>query len=258
MPADRNFDALSGKFKQRIYGNNKGNIRLAVLERDLAEYIDWFSAQDATQARQILDVGAGQGQFALKLAGQNRMLVLADISRNMLSEAQQNHQAAGSSHVYCVQAALQQLPFATQQTFDLVLCHAVLEWLRDPLDGLRQLAPWIGAQGFLSLMIYNEHGVVLRNMLRGNLRYIARGDFSGQDASLTPQNPLTPQAVEQCLQELGLRILCKSGVRTFYDYMEKRGEAQCSLDDILAVEFRYNRVEPFASIGRYVHYVCGR
>ena len=54
---DQHFDDLAVRFARKIYGNNKGAIRLAVLQADLQEILP--------QQLRVLDMGAGLGNMAL-------------------------------------------------------------------------------------------------------------------------------------------------------------------------------------------------
>lgn len=76
---DRNFDGIAPRFTRNIYHSAKGQLRLAILRRDFAEFLPMHNAP-----LRVLDAGGGQGQFALELAGQGHSLVLTDISAEML------------------------------------------------------------------------------------------------------------------------------------------------------------------------------
>ena len=58
---DRNFDDLAKRFKKNIYGGLKGDIRLAVLERDCAAYLHIAPFNISAECWTILDAGGGQG-----------------------------------------------------------------------------------------------------------------------------------------------------------------------------------------------------
>jgi len=53
-----------------------------------------------------------------------------------------------------------------------------------------------------------------------------------------------------------MKILCKSGVRVFQDYMSRHNREHVSDDDIVATELKYSRQEPYLHLGRYIHVVC--
>ena len=66
---DKNFDKLSQKFAKNIYGTTKGEIRAAVLWRDLAAEIQ----ARGQQPLRILDAGGGFGFLSQKLAAALRL-----------------------------------------------------------------------------------------------------------------------------------------------------------------------------------------
>ena len=84
--ADRSFDAIADHFEKKVYGGLKGEIRLAVLRRDIFEYSAQMSKTLGRPLR-ILDVGAGLAQIAIELAAQGHSVVINDISENMLEKA---------------------------------------------------------------------------------------------------------------------------------------------------------------------------
>lgn len=93
-PTDKNFAELTHKFKNNIYGTNKGKIREAVLKRDLSAQVDWLTQSNG---KRILDVGGGQGQLALYLASLGHHVTVIDISEEMLELAKTRADEAGLS-----------------------------------------------------------------------------------------------------------------------------------------------------------------
>jgi len=246
---DRNFDSIAAKFQQNIYSTTKGRLRQLVLQRDLAEL-----ALPADTA--VLDVGGGQGQLALWLAAQGHRVLLTDISQEMLSIAGQTAQAQGIA-LTVQHAGLQQLAeqvsSGEMNAAPLVMCHAVLEWLADPAAAIEQLWQLTAPGGWLSLMFYNKDAKRFSNIVYGNFNYVLRDLAYKKKVSLSPQNPLDPQDVLQWCQQAGFVLRSKTGVRCFHDYLRDRNEQETEFDKLLEVELRYNRQEPYASLGRYQH-----
>jgi S-adenosylmethionine-dependent methyltransferase len=52
---------------------------------------------------------------------------------------------------------------------------------------------------------------------------------------------------------MGWRITGKTGVRVFHDYLREKHQQREKYDDLLALETRYCRQEPWVSLGRYIH-----
>ena len=85
---DRSFDSIADHFEKKVYGGLKGDIRLAVLRRDIFDYSSKMSSKLGRPLR-ILDVGAGLAQIAIELAAQGHTLIVNDISGNMLAKAKE-------------------------------------------------------------------------------------------------------------------------------------------------------------------------
>ena len=249
---DRNFDSIAAKFQQNIYQTSKGRLRQLVLQRDLSELPVLATACD------VLDIGAGQGQLALWLAAKGHQVHLTDVSAEMLQMAQAASVEAGlTAQVSFAQLALQDIPPESRQ-YPLVLCHAVLEWLADPVAAIAKLWALTAPGGTLSLMFYNVDAKRFSNILYGNFSYVLRDLVYKKKVSLSPQNPLDPQQVLQWCSTEGFTLISKTGVRCFHDYLRDRDAQETEFDKLLEVELRYNRTEPYASLGRYQHLLLRR
>ncbi|CCQ09964.1 S-adenosylmethionine-dependent methyltransferase Functionally Coupled to the MukBEF Chromosome Partitioning Mechanism [Pseudoalteromonas luteoviolacea B = ATCC 29581] len=251
---DRSFDSISNKFSKNIYGTAKGKIREAVLRRDLTEHITWLGKD---KSKRILDVGGGQGQLALFLAAQGHHVTLIDISSEMLGEARKTADMLGlSEQLTTIHASIHELPVLALGHFDLVMCHAVLEWLVEQQKALAALKDCLAEEGKLSLMYYNQEAQRFANVIYGNFDYVQKDLKVKKKVSLNPNQPLSAIQVATWLNELSLNIIDKTGVRCFHDYMRNLTKANESFEELLALELKYNRQEPYASLGRYTHLVC--
>ena len=247
---DQNFDDLSSRFQKNIYNTAKGKIRLNILWRDLIEVIPLIQ----TCGLSILDAGAGQGNFALQLAQKNHKLTLCDLSIKMLQDAQTlflEHKL--EEGVRFIHTPVQELSEHIDEQYDVVLFHAVLEWLAEPEETLKALLKFIKPGGYLSLMFYSRTGLVYQNLTRGNFDYVLNGSLSGKGKSLTPTNPQVPEDVYKWLNDLGLESIVKSGVRVFYDGISRERRKQINEDELFELEKCYSRIEPYKSLARYIH-----
>ncbi|WP_323814512.1 methyltransferase domain-containing protein [Cellvibrio sp. NN19] len=258
---DRNFDDLAKRFKKNIYGGLKGDIRLAVLERDCAAHIPVapFIAKSAESAKAcwtILDAGGGQGQFSLQLALAGHKVVICDISVEMLKLAQEQVDLLGvADRVTLIHCALQDLPqhLVEEERFDFVICHAVMEWMQEPHSLLPCLLSYLKPQGYLSLTFYNLHSLIYKNLLRTNFKKIVNKDYGGSAGSLTPINPLEPAQVLAWVAELPLQLLTHSGIRVFHDYIFNEEHREREPQTLLQLELEFSQQEPYRSLGRYIH-----
>ncbi len=255
MIGDRNFDDLAERFQKRVYGGLKGRIRLAVLRRDLGEELGIWDASPM----KILDVGAGLGQLSVELAARGHRVSINDVSARMLEKARAQAREAGvAEQISWRRCPYQQLAAESADKFDVILCHALMEWLAEPADLIPRLMPLLAAKGLLSLTFYNRHALVYRNLLRGNFRLLDSGDLSGDPGGLTPINPQLPEAVEQLLDSAGLDVIARSGIRVFNDYVQLPRGGNQNADAIVEMELRYSNRYPYLLLGRYLHFICKR
>jgi len=250
MSQDVNFDDLTAHFQKKIYGSRKGEIRLAVLNRDLEESIPTWREGGLS----VLDMGAGLGYMGIKAAAYGHDVCINDISEKMLGVAKESARAQGVEHKIVWQhGAFQSLK---DKTYDLVLCHAVLEWLDKPESLLNKLQALTQEGSYVSLMFYNLDALVFHNLIRGNFNKITNNDFSGMKGGLTPPNPVKPDWVRAKLEASGFRVVWQSGIRVFSDYVGIKRGGNTSDEDVLAMELQYSQVEPYMHMGRYIHFVC--
>jgi len=245
--SDRHFDELARRFAEKIYGGAKGAIRLAVLQADLTEQLP-------KRPLRVLDVGAGLGHMSLWLAQQGHQVTLSEPALPMLEGAQAQFAEAGLTGQF-IQSDWQHLEEQLSEPFDLVVCHAVLEWLADPQAILPVLHRLTAPEGWLSLAFYNRDALIYRNLLKGHFKKLRSGQMAGERQSLTPQQPLDPRSLEE-LMSPDWQIIQRSGVRVFHDYMPADFQARTDVAELLEMELAYRRHPAFAGLGRYLHWMC--
>ncbi len=254
MSGGRNFDDLITRFTQNIYAHPKGKIRLAIVQSDLEDNIPQLSQPGSLK---VLDAGAGSGQMMRYFAQKGHTVVACDISKNMLRESERLvAETVPNADVTFIHQAFQQLPHEMWGQFDIVICHAVLEWVDEPIEAIESLLTYLKPGGRLSLMFYNVNAIILRNLLKGNFRKVQSGDYRGHPNGLTPNHPLDPGFVLNALKARQVQVDLYSGVRIVYDYLSADMREQRSLEDILEMEKRFSRHDPFRAMGRYVHLLC--
>lgn len=247
---DRNFDDIAEKFSRNIYGTTKGLLRQAILWQDL----DILLAEMNDGPLHVLDAGGGEGQTAIRMAQLGHHVTLCDVSQEMLKRAQAAAEEKGvSGNMHFVHCAVQDIAQHLASPVDLILFHAVLEWVADPVAVLQTLWTVLRSGGALSLMFYNADGLLMHNMVAGNFDYVQVGMPKRKKRTLSPDYPRTPAEVYRWLEQIGWQITGKTGVRVFHDYLRDKTQQQRSFEMLLELETRYCRQEPYISLGRYIH-----
>jgi len=260
MNQDRNFDDISAHFEKKIYGGLKGQIRLAVLRHDI---FGWVKSWQQTHNRplRVLDVGAGLAQISIELAKDGHDVTINDISANMLGIAKQNAGEAAQNITWHT-CPYQQLDDKLTGKYDLILCHAVLEWLAEPKLIMDFFDRWLvddrAEKGVLSLCFYNPASFVYRNLVMGNFNLLHNKDFKADNGSLTPNHPVAKDEVLAWIGDHHYQILHTSGLRVFHDYSPLKRGGHTNPQAVIEMEVAYSGQDPYKWLGRYLHFLVGK
>ena len=246
---DKNFDDLITNFRQRIYDSDKGSWRLKILTEDLQPKLP-------DKSMQVFDAGCGLGQFGLWLAQKGHSLTLCDISSKMLEEAKKSFSENGCEANF-YHGSFQAFDDNHRQ-YELVVFHAVIEWLANPLEGLQTILSRVKPGGYLSFMFYNRNAMVYANVLKGQwrLKPILEDTYIGKGNKLSPPYPQYPYEMERFIKNAGFNIEVHSGIRVFHDYLSEGALENTEPDELFELEKRYCRMPVYRDMGRYVHMLC--
>lgn len=252
MADDVSFDGISRAFEADIYASSKGLIRLSVLSQQLLDFVPTLQDGGLT----ILDAGGGSGHLAVRLARMGHRVTLCDLSEEMIGLARARAAQAGVSHrieFHC--GAIQDFVAPAPGTFDLLICHAVLEWVSDPRDVLRALRRLLHGGGYLSVMFYNRNAALLKQALKGDFEKalaasVGEQSYQGWGRGV---NPLDNDAVAVWLEESDFNVVEKAAVRVLHDHIDEEKRGPTRLHSLLALEQHLSRVEPFVSLGQHTH-----
>ncbi|MFW7380207.1 MAG: methyltransferase domain-containing protein [Oligoflexus sp.] len=253
MAEDRNFDELFDRFSRNIKQSDKGRMREILIRDDLQATVPGF--QDG--GLKVLDAGCGLGDMSVWLAEHGHKIVATDISQKMVEHTR--HLAMQSGLTDQIQVYQQSVKSAleSQQGFDLICIHAVLEWLAEPYAILQHIPASLRSGGYLSLTVYNVHRAVFSNLMRGHFNSVL--DMSPgryQKNSLTPPYPIEPGKIAVMLTDLGFSVDLHAGLRCFYDYLSPQLRAERRFEDIMVMERRFRHQSPYRDLARYVHFIA--
>ncbi|MBV7434280.1 methyltransferase domain-containing protein [Cardiobacteriaceae bacterium TAE3-ERU3] len=243
------FDQIGDHFIKNIHKRAKGVIRLAVLQRDLAELVE-----QKTELH-ILDAGGGAGQMAMWFLAQGCRVTLIDQSKLLLKQAWEAACACGvEDRLTIIHGDLaDENSYPKGMKYDGVCCHAVLEWVADFEPILNQILVRLSCGGFFSLMYYNRSALNFIHHIYGNFEYVDQGLINRNAAKLTPSSPRTRQEVDQLLEGRYLSRYSLTGVRCFYDYMKPRDRARNSEKELIIRELGMSTEKEYLPIARYIH-----
>lgn len=241
------FEHMADRFEAQIYGTLKGRVRQAVLT-DLYQR-HWLSHSPTTA--HALDAGGGLGQMSAWLLEQGAQVDYFDVSQAMVERTQaQLGQSDSGDRFQASHASI--LDFEPERTYDLVVVHALLEWLSNPRQALERTLDWVAPGGYLGLMVYNRHMLALRNLMRGNLNKVKTDQLGGDGKGLTPISPMDPAEVRDWLTQAGFEVQVQAGVRSFTDLTDPVVLSWYDEEEIIEMEKRLCEQAPYRDMARYV------
>ena len=244
---DQNFDSIASKFEQNIYGTSKGRLRHELLHHRLAQNID------LPAIRTVLDAGGGTGEMSKVLLDKGANVTLSDISNETLSIAK--HKCGNSASLSLLHSDILALP---PTEYDLVICHAVLEWLSDPFSNIEKLIGMTKIGGYFSLTFFNKYAQMMGNLLYGNFDYVKQGMQVKNRVRLSPNNPLRPKDVIDFLHQQKVTMTSMAGIRCIHDYLKDPTMQQSHYEQLKDAELAYGDKEPFMWLGKYFHIIMRR
>jgi S-adenosylmethionine-dependent methyltransferase len=148
-------------------------------------------------------------------------------------------------------------------SFDLILCHNILEYVDDPGAVLRGAARTLRDPfGIISVLVRNQAGEVLKAAIQG-------GDLAAAEHNLTAEwgdeslyggrvRLFTAKRLQAMLLESALAITAERGVRVVSDYLPPRVSRNDEYERILELERKLGRQPEFAAVARYTHCLAHR
>lgn len=201
----------------------------------------------------------------MRLAGLGVTVTLLDCSPEMLTIAESAAERAGLKEkigVRCGEAAELRNLFPAR-SFDLVICHNLLEYVDEPCRVLAAAADVMrDGSAVLSLLVRNQAGEVLKAAIRaGDLAAAERnlGAEWGQEALYGGKVRLfTPGELETMLKAASLEVIVMRGVRVISDYLPPTISSTAEYGQILHLERRLGSRPEFASVARYLQCLARR
>jgi SAM-dependent methyltransferase len=146
-------------------------------------------------------------------------------------------------------------------SFDLILCHNLIEYVADPQAVLLSLARRLVPSGLLSLVTANPTGdairlALLEHDLPGAQQALERRTSTAALFDGIPKRSFSPAQIDLLLQRAGIDRTDRYGVRVFADYLPERAlEAPGSEDALFELEREAGRIEEYRALARYWHLI---
>jgi S-adenosylmethionine-dependent methyltransferase len=207
-----------------------------------------------------LDVGGGTGAIAVRLARLGFHVTLLDSSQAMLDLAKRAAQDADIVEKIALKHGdAQELadPFDAR-SFDVIVCHNVLEFVGNPVVVLQECARLMrDSSAIISVLVRSQAGEVLKAALQA-------GDLAAAEKNLNCEwaeeslyggavRLFTQDVLHTMLKSASLQAIAVRGVRVVSDYLPSKLSRNAEYDRIFELESKLGRRPEFAAVARYIH-----
>jgi S-adenosylmethionine-dependent methyltransferase len=258
-PDDERFQNGASKYATYLE-TPEGRLRLELAFANVQEFLP-----PATRPLHALDIGCGTGALGVRLAQIGIYATLLDSSSTMLDFAHHAvRDARVTDRVTLTQGDANQLgSLFDAASFDLILCHNVLEFVHDPCAVLRDAARLLrDSSGIISVLVRNQPGEVLKAAL-------VNGDLGAAERAITAEwgdeslyggkvRLFTAESLKDMLASVSLAVSAERGVRVLSDYLPPNISRDVDYDRIFQLERKLGGMPEFAAVARYTHCLAHR
>lgn len=230
----------------------------------LANLQDFLPSQAKTSLC-ALDLGCGTGETAIRLARLGIHVTLLDSSTTMLDIAKSAAQEAGVTDKVVLQHgdATQLANLFHAGSFDVILCHNILEYVADPGTVLSDAARMLrDSSALLSVVVRNQAGEVFKAAIQS-------GDLAAAEKNLTAEwgqeslyggevRLFTGRYLGDMLSAASLAIIAERGVRVLADYLPAKISRSDDYQRIFHLERKLGSRREFVAVARYMQHLARR
>jgi S-adenosylmethionine-dependent methyltransferase len=143
------------------------------------------------------------------------------------------------------------------RSFDVILCHNILEYCDDPGAVLRHAASALrDSSAILSILVRNQAGEVFKAAIQA-------GDLAAAENGLTAEwgqeslyggrvRLFMPDSLRAMLTDASLAPIAERGVRVLADYLPSRVSRTAEYEPIFALERKLGSRPDYAAVSRYL------
>jgi S-adenosylmethionine-dependent methyltransferase len=231
----------------------EGQLRLDLAFANVHDFLP-----QASRPLRALDVGGGTGAMAVRLAQLGLQVTLLDDSLQMLEFTKRAARQAGVTERISLKHgdAAESANVFHDESFDLILCHNVLEYVDDPCAVVRSAARILrDTSSIISVLVRNRGGEVLKAAIKD-------GDLAASEHNLTAEwgneslyggsvRLFSTESLKAIMAAASLAVTAERGVRVISDYLPPALLRSDEYHRIFELERKLGRRQEFAAIARY-------
>ena len=220
---------------------------LGAWERLLKKII-WTQIGDIKD-KYILDFGSGEGITANHFAKDNTVVAVEP-----WDEMLQNRWA--DYEYKQIQGDITSLSQFEDNTFDMIICHNVLEYIDDKASVIQELTRVLKPGGTLSLAKHNRAGRVMQMAILLDDMDKAHALLDGENSAASKFGAIRYYEDDKVSEWApSLRLATCYGIRTFWDLQQnqEKHELEEWQDEMVKLEMRVSQIDEFRNIAFFHH-----
>jgi ubiquinone/menaquinone biosynthesis C-methylase UbiE len=216
----------------------------------LLKKIIWKQIGDIKD-KYILDFGSGEGITANHFAKDNSVVAVEP-----WDEMLQNRWA--DYDYKQIQGDITCLSLFEDNSFDMIICHNVLEYIDDKASVIQELARVLKPGGMLSLAKHNRAGRVMQMAVLLDDMNKAHALLDGENSAASKFGAIRYYE-DNMVSEWApsLQLTDSYGIRTFWDLQQKQEKHELEewQDEMVKLEMRVSQIEEFRNIAFFHHLI---
>ncbi|MBC8561507.1 class I SAM-dependent methyltransferase [Jutongia huaianensis] len=214
----------------------------------LFKKIVWKQLGDM-EGKKILDFGSGEGITANHFAEKNDVTAI-EPSKEMLSNAWKDYEYTQ------IVGDVNALSAFKNETFDMIICHNVLEYIDDKAAVVKALARVLKKDGIISIVKHNRAGRVMQMAVLLDDFEKANEILDGKDSTASKFGTIRYYEDNDITKwEPQITVSDILGIRTFWDLQQnqqKHGD-EAWQEKMLQLELRVSQMQEYKNIAFFHH-----
>lgn len=241
------------------YTCRKNMDRFLQKKRELKELGAWeqllkrivFQTFEDVQGKRILDFGSGEGITANFFAAKNEVVAVEP-----WEEMLQNRWCDNGYEQ--IQGGIEEVSKFPSESFDMIICHNVLEYIDEKERVLKELVRVLRPEGTISLIKHNRCGRVMQMAVLLDDLEKANDLLDGKDSAASKFGAIRyyeDDDVTRWAPELELKKCL--GIRTFWDLQQNQGKHgdEDWQKEMMELELRVSEMDEFRKVAFFHHLI---
>ena len=206
---------------------------------------------DFVCGKKVLDYGSGYGITANHLAEKNEVTAIEPSGEMLAQRISQNPYTQ-------IHGGLDELKALENGSFDVIVCHCVLEYIDDKEEVIREFARILVPGGYMSIVKHNRAGRIMQMTVLLNNFTHANELLDGENGNSPQYGDIKYYEDDKLCEWLGdMEQISHTGLRTFW-HLQQNQDIQKDKDwqrKMLAIEKRVSDKKEFMDIAMFHHLI---